>query len=147
VLGIGLALAPLGAFLAVSEKFELLPVLLGFIVLLWVSGFDIIYALQDEEFDHQNKLHSVPSLLGKQKALWVSNFLHLLCAVLLLYTAYLGDFGGWYWAGAFIFVGLLIYQHRLVSYDDLSKVNLAFFTTNGVASVIFAAFVLLELFV
>ncbi len=147
VLGVGLALAPLGAFLAVSEHFELLPVLLGFIVLFWVSGFDIIYALQDEEFDQENKLHSVPSLLGKQKALWVSKLLHVLCAGLLLYTAYIGNFGWWYWGGTFIFIGLLIYQHLLVSYDDLSRVNLAFFTTNGVASVIFAAFVLLELLV
>ena len=147
ILGIGLALAPVGAFLAVSAKFELLPVLYGFAVLFWVSGFDIIYALQDEDFDKQHQLYSIPSWLGKQKGLMLSSFLHFLCAGIILYAGILAGFGMFYWIAATIFIGLLIYQHTLVSATNLSRVNLAFFTTNGIASVVFAVFTLIELFV
>lgn len=147
VLGIGLALAPVGAFLAVSAKFELLPVLYGVAVLLWVSGFDIIYALQDEAFDKQQQLHSIPTWLGKHGGLRLSSVLHFLCACVLVGAGVYADFGLFYWMAATIFIGLLFYQHTLVSANDLSRVNLAFFTTNGVASVLFAVFVLLELFV
>ena len=146
VLGLGLALAPVGAFLAISQEFRLLPVLFGVLVLFWVSGFDIIYAMQDEEFDKSLQLHSIPTLLGKKNALRLSSFLHFSCAILLLAIGFLANFGLFYWLGTAIFVGLLFYQHTLVSENDLSKVNLAFFTTNGIASVVFAIFVMLELF-
>lgn len=147
VLGLGLALAPIGAFLAVSNRFEVLPVLFGVIVLLWVSGFDIIYALQDEEFDESEGLHSVPAWLGKKGGLLLSTVLHLFCAALLIIIGVYASFGLFYWAAAFIFIALLIYQHTLVKPHDLSKVDLAFFKTNGIASVLFAVLVLLELFV
>lgn len=146
ILGIGLGLAPVGAFLAVSAHFELLPVLYGFAVLFWVSGFDIIYALQDEEFDKTLQLNSIPAWLGKRNALNVSNLLHILCAALIIGAGVLAGFGWWYWAASSVFLGLLFYQHTLVSATDLSKVNLAFFTTNGIASVSFALLVLIELF-
>ena len=147
ILGLGLSLAPIGAYLAVTGKFNLLPILFSFTVLFWVSGFDIIYALQDEEFDKSNKLYSIPAWLGKVKALRVSEILHLLAAACIVLAGLYGQFGLWYWIGVIIFQGLLIYQHSLVKPNDLSKVNLAFATTNGIASVVFAIFVITDLFI
>jgi 4-hydroxybenzoate polyprenyltransferase len=146
VLGAGLALAPIGAYIAVAGRFDVLPVLFSFAVLFWVSGFDIIYALQDEEFDKKYKLKSIPAWLGKSKALRVSEGLHVLSAICIVAAGWLGSFGIWYWLGTALFVGLLVYQHLLVKPNDLSKVNMAFFTTNGIASVVFAAFVIADIF-
>lgn len=145
VLGLGLSLAPIGAYLAVTGKFELLPILFSFTVLFWVSGFDIIYALQDEEFDKKYQLKSIPAWLGKSKALRVSEVLHVLSALCLVAAGFLGSFGIFYWIGVVFFIGLLIYQHLLVKPNDLSKVNMAFFTTNGIASVVFAVFVITDI--
>ncbi len=147
VLGVGLSLAPIGAYLAVTGEFALLPILFSFTVLFWVSGFDIIYALQDEEFDKNNKLHSIPAAVGKAKALRISELLHVLSAACVVYAGIHGHFGTWYWIGVAFFMGLLIYQHLLVKPSDLSKVNMAFFTTNGIASVVFAIFVIIDLFI
>ena len=146
VLGVGLSLAPIGAYLAVTGQFALLPILFSFSVLFWVSGFDIIYALQDEEFDKTNHLHSIPAALGKSRALMVSNLLHVLSAACVISAGVYGHFGFWYWTGVAAFCSLLIYQHTLVKPNDLKKVNMAFFTTNGIASVVFAIFVILDLF-
>ena len=146
VLGVGLSLAPIGAYLAVTGEFALLPILFSLTVLFWVSGFDIIYALQDEEFDKSNQLHSIPAALGKTKALQVSNLLHILSSIFVITAAVYGAFGYWYWIGVAFFISLLIYQHTLVKPTDLRKVNMAFFTTNGIASVVFAIFVILDLF-
>jgi 4-hydroxybenzoate polyprenyltransferase len=146
ILGVGLSLAPIGAYIAVTGKFDLLPLLFSFAVLLWVSGFDIIYALQDEEFDKKNRLNSIPVFLGSKQALWLSRSLHFCSALLLFFAGLFGNFGFWFWIGAGIFSLLLAYQHSLVKPHDLSKVNLAFFTTNGIASVVFALFVITDLF-
>ena len=145
ILGLGLSLAPIGAFLAVTGIFALLPVLFSLTVIFWVSGFDIIYALQDEEFDKSEKLYSMPSWLGKSKALRVSEFLHLLSAVCVVIAGIYGEFGIWYWIGVVIFAGMLIYQHSIVKPNDLRRVNLAFMTANGIASVVFAVFVITDL--
>lgn len=145
VLGIGLALAPLGAFLAVTGYFTWLPVLFSFSVLTWVAGFDIIYALQDEQFDRSQELHSIPAAFGIKRALWVSNILHLLSASFIIAAGVLGGFGWLYWIGSGIYIGLLVYQHTLVKPDDLSKVNMAFANTNGAASIVFATFTILSL--
>ena len=145
MLGIGLSLAPIGAYLAVTGKFNWLPLFFSFAVLFWVSGFDIIYALQDEEFDKSKKLKSIPVLLGKKGALMLSNFLHIISASFIIAAGFYAPFHIFYWAGATVFIGLLIYQHTLVKPTDLSKVTIAFATTNGFASVIFAVFVLLDL--
>lgn len=147
ILGVGLSLAPIGSYLAVTGEFALLPLLFSFAVLFWVSGFDIIYALQDEEFDRSKELHSIPVWLGKKGALTLSIVLHVLSALFVIYAGIYAGFNTWYWIGACVFCGLLIYQHLLVKPNDLSKVNLAFFTMNGVASVIFAVFVLLDLYI
>jgi 4-hydroxybenzoate polyprenyltransferase len=146
VLGVGLSLAPIGAYIAVTGQFSILPILFSFTVLFWVSGFDIIYALQDEEFDKQNQLHSIPSAVGKIKALRISELLHVFSAACVIGAGFYGHFGVWYWIGVALFTGLLIYQHLLVKPNDLSKVNMAFFTTNGIASVVFSVFVILDLF-
>ena len=146
VLGLGLSLAPIGAYLAVTGQFSLLPVLFSLAVIFWVSGFDIIYALQDEEFDKSQKLYSIPSWLGKTKALRVSELLHLLSAACVIIAGIYGGFGWLYWAGVAVFAGMLIYQHSIVKPTDLRKVNLAFMTANGIASIVFAIFVIADLF-
>lgn len=146
VLGLGLSLAPIGAYLAVTGMFDWLPLLFSLTVLFWVSGFDIIYALQDEEFDKANQLHSIPSMIGKAKALRVSEILHVLAAVSVITAGLYGNFGYGYWAGIGVFIGMLVYQHAIVKPHDLTRVNIAFMTANGIASVVFAVFVLLDLF-
>jgi 4-hydroxybenzoate polyprenyltransferase len=146
VLGAGLALAPIGAYLAVAAQFDVVPVLFSCCVFFWVSGFDIIYALQDEAFDRQHHLHSIPARLGKPKALSVSNLLHVVSAACIVAAGFLGGFHLLYWAGCLVFIVLLAYQHHLVRPDDLSRVNVAFFTTNGIASVVFSVFVILDLY-
>ena len=140
VLGVGLSLAPIGAYLAVTGHFSLLPVLFSFVVLCWVAGFDIIYSLQDEEFDKSQQLHSFPSWMGKRKALQFSSLLHFCSAALVVAAGIIGQFGILYWIGTGVFIVMLIYQHLLVKPNDLSKVNIAFMTTNGIASCVFALF-------
>ncbi|MBZ4187872.1 UbiA-like polyprenyltransferase [Niabella beijingensis] len=147
VLGLGLSLAPIGAYLAVTGVFDTLPILFSFAVLFWVSGFDIIYALQDEGFDRSQQLYSIPSVLGGRKALRVSELLHLLSATAVVAAAFKGAFGGLYWAGVAVFIGMLVYQHSIVKASDLRRVNLAFMTANGIASVVFAVFVIADMFV
>ena len=146
VLGLGLSLSPIGAFIAVTGHFALVPVLFSLSVLFWVSGFDIIYALQDESFDKENNLRSVPSWLGANRALHVSEFLHFLSAVSVIEAGIIGTFSWLYWIGVVLFTFFLIYQHILVKPKDLSKVNKAFFSANGIASVVFCVFVLLDIF-
>ena len=147
ILGIGLSLAPIGAYLAVTGSFDVLPLLFSAAVICWVSGFDIIYALQDEEFDRSNQLHSIPAWLGKANALRVSRVLHVISFLTIVAACWYGNFGWSYALGAFIYGGMLVYQQRLVSPEDLSRVNLAFMTANGIASVFFAIFVLADLFI
>lgn len=145
VLGVGLSLAPIGAYIAVTGVFAILPLLFSVAVLCWVSGFDIIYALQDEAFDKQQQLHSIPAAVGKAKALRISQALHVISAACIMYAGVYGHFGWLYWCGVIVFCGLLIYQHTLVKPNDLSKVNMAFFTSNGIASIVFASFVIADL--
>lgn len=146
VLGLGLSLAPIGAYIAVTGQFALVPVLYSLAVLFWVSGFDIIYALQDEEFDKGEKLHSIPSAIGRKKALRLSEFLHVLSAICVILPIVFSTFSWAYYIGVTFFCSMLIYQHLLVKPNDISKVNKAFATTNGLASVIFAACFLLDAF-
>ncbi|HEX5655455.1 MAG TPA: UbiA-like polyprenyltransferase, partial [Chitinophagaceae bacterium] len=110
ILGLGLSLAPIGAYLAVTGQFALLPILFSIAVLFWVSGFDIIYALQDEEFDRSQQLYSIPAWLGKARALRVSELLHLLSAAAVIFAGSYGNFGWLYWIGVAMFTGMLVYQ-------------------------------------
>lgn len=145
VLGIGLSLAPIGAFLAVTGRFELIPLLFSGAVICWVSGFDIIYAMQDEDFDKSENLYSIPTIFGKGRALRISVLLHILSALFVISAGIIGGFGAWYWIGILLFIGMLIYQHIIVKPNDLSRVNIAFMTANGVASVVFSLFVITDL--
>lgn len=150
VLGLGLALAPVGAYIAVTGDIQLRVVLLGIAVMGWVGGFDIIYALQDEGFDRSNKLHSMPAWLGSVNALKVSRILHLtsaLCILAFSMDVGLAGLASWVSLGLadLIFIALLIYQHTLVRADDLKRVDLAFFTTNGFASLLFGTVVIVGL--
>lgn len=146
VLGVGLGLAPVGAYLAVANEFNWIPVVIGISVMFWVAGFDIIYALQDDDFDKENNLNSIPVLLGRKNALLLSRILHLFTSITLFIVGYFGSFEILYWIGFVIFSILLIYQHRIIKHNDLSKVGMAFFTTNGIASILFGIFVVLDIF-
>ncbi len=150
VLGLGLSLAPVGAYLAVAGQFDWIPVLYGLAVLLWVAGFDVIYALQDEDFDKSQRLYSMPSFFGKKHALRISEWMHLGTAALMVYAGNklhsAAPQTGWLlWGGTVIFLLLLLYQHLIVKPNDLSRVNMAFFTTNGVASLIFGTLAIADL--
>ncbi|MCD6017638.1 MAG: putative 4-hydroxybenzoate polyprenyltransferase [Bacteroidetes bacterium] len=146
VLGCGLALAPIGAYLAVTGHFSWLPLLFSFTVFCWVSGFDIIYALQDETFDRDHQLNSIPVLLGTKGALHFSEILHVFAIAFVIAAGFVGHFNFLYWIGTMVFTGLIVYQHTIVKPHDLSRVNLAFGTTNGIASVVFATFTIVSFY-
>jgi len=136
VLGLALAGAPLGAWIAVRGAVEATPLLLAGVVLLWVAGFDVLYALQDEDFDRRRGLRSIPARIGTVPSLWVSGALHagMLILLGLLPRIYPG-LGMGFWAGFAGCVAMLAYQHWIVRPRDLSRLNAAFFTANGVLSV------------
>ena len=145
ILGLGLSLAPVGAYIAETSQFSTEIILLGIAVLTWVAGFDIIYALQDIDFDKKEGLYSIPAILGYNKAIWVSRFSHLLSAIFIVAFVKTAKLGLWAHIGAFIFIISLVYQHIIVAKHGLKKVNLAFFTTNGIASIVFGAFVIIDI--
>ena len=142
VLGIGLSLAPIGAYLAVTGSFAVLPLLFSFAVVFWVSGFDVIYALQDIDFDKSQSLYSIPSYWGLHKALNIARVLHIFSAAFIVAAYFVGDFNFLYLGGMLVFIGMLLYQHSIVKPNDLSKVNIAFMTANGIASIVFSLFVI-----
>lgn len=139
VLGLGLAIAPVGAWLAVRGRFDATPIVLGFAVLAWVAGFDTIYSCQDVEFDRAAGLHSLPARLGVPGALRLARVFHLGAALLLFALYALEPLHPLYLAGVSAVAAGLVYEHSLVRADDLSKVNAAFFTVNGWISVGFLA--------
>ena len=146
VLGLGLALAPIGAYVAVTGAFSTETVLLGAVVLTWVAGFDIVYALQDRRFDLSMGLNSIPTRFGESRSFSLARGLHVLSSGLLavvsclLVQRYPGGVYGV--AAAWMFFGAaLIYQHRLVRPGKLDQIDRAFFTTNGATSVVYAALV------
>jgi 4-hydroxybenzoate polyprenyltransferase len=145
VLGLGLSLAPIGAYIAVTNRFAVAPILLGCTVLFWVSGFDIIYALQDDEFDKSQSLNSIPVYFGRKNALLFSRCLHVIAFICIVAVLFQMPFHYVYIIGIVFFGFFLIYQHLLVKENDLSKVNLAFFTLNGIASVVFATLAICDL--
>ncbi len=152
VLGLGLALSPIGAYLAVTGYFDIIPVLFGVVVFGWVAGFDIIYSLQDESFDNAQKLKSIPTFLGGKGALLLSTVTHIFTAGILIYAVYLTQVKtvqmGWItWIGGGVFLVSLFYQHLIVKPNDLSRVNMAFFTTNGIASAVFGSLFILDYFI
>jgi 4-hydroxybenzoate polyprenyltransferase len=145
ILGLGLSLAPTGAYISVTGRFDVLPVIYSLIVLTWVSGFDIIYALQDDQFDREHRLYSIPSMAGRRNSIIISSGVHLITFMLVITAGISGESEFLFWIGAAIFSVLLLYQHLIVKPSDISRVNLAFATTNGIASITFALFVIADL--
>lgn len=149
-LGVGLSLAPIGAYLAVTGHFHFLPILYSVAVICWVAGFDIIYALQDVKFDKEHQLRSIPAHFGMSKALIVSSILHAICALSIMTGAWIlhRDFGLSYlmFGGSICFIILLITQHLVIGKGDLNRINLAFFTTNGIASLLLAVCTILDFY-
>ena len=139
VLGLCLAIAPVGAWIAVRGAFARLPILLGFAVLCWTAGFDVIYALQDEEHDRRAGLHSIPARFGARTGLVVSALLHAAMLVFLTAAWRAAGGGALFGAGVAVTAAALVWQHAIVRPGDLSRVNAAFFTANGFVSVALAA--------
>ncbi len=136
VLGWCLSIAPAGAWIAIQGRLTLLPVLLSAAVMLWTTGFDVLYACQDYEFDRQAGLHSIPKRFGIEKALWIARGLHVLMFTVLMIFFRQAALGWMGFVGVLATGALLIYQHSLVKANDLSRLNAAFFTTNAFVSVI-----------
>lgn len=136
VLGLSISFAPMGAHIAVKGVIECLPILLGLATMFWVAGFDIIYACADYEFDRKVRLYSIPSFLGVRKALHISAFFHLLALSLFIGTGLLGEMGVIYFIGvALVFVFLFV-EHAILSPNNLSMIQVSFFTMNGMVSVV-----------
>jgi len=136
VLGFSVGCAPLAAWLAIRGQFAWPPVLLSASVMFWVAGFDLIYALQDVEFDRTAKLFSLPSRWGVAPALRISTVFHGATVLLLAATAFLSGLGWMAFAGIAIVAGILYWEHRLVTPQDLSRINVAFFNLNGYISIL-----------
>lgn len=144
ILGFGIGIAPIGAWIAVRGDLATIPLLLGAIVMLWIGGFDIIYALQDYDFDRANKVYSIPAKVGKAKALMISRLMHVIVIALLFTVGVLAHLGFIYFVGACVVTGLIIYEQSIVKPNDLSRVNMAFFTLNGWVSVLLFLFTALD---
>ncbi|MCE2402496.1 putative 4-hydroxybenzoate polyprenyltransferase [Candidatus Poribacteria bacterium] len=138
-LGLALSISPVGAWIAIKGRFDWTPIILCCVVLLWTAGFDIIYACQDVNFDRKHGLHSIPARLGIRWALWVSSVLHGVAVLLLFGIPLLTELGLFYYIGVGIVVLIFIYEHAIVKPNDLSRVNLAFFTLNGMISLVLMA--------
>jgi 4-hydroxybenzoate polyprenyltransferase len=145
VLGMCLGAAPLAAWIAVTGAFDPRILAISFAVLFWVAGFDVLYSLQDIEFDGSMGLHSIPRFLGVGKSLWVSRGFHFAMAALLLLGYHIFRLGWWYLAGWGLCTAVLVYEHAILSEDDLSRLNVAFFNLNGVISIVLCLFTYLDL--
>lgn len=146
VLGICLAAAPLGAWVALKGTIELPAIVLGLIVLFWVSAFDMLYALQDLEYDRAAGLHSIPVALGVSGTLWLSRLFHLITVGLLVWLIILLELGPWFWLGSGAMAAMLLYEHWLLRGGDLTKLDAAFFTMNGYISLTFLAATAADIF-
>jgi len=146
ILGLALALSPIGAWVGIQGTLAVTPFLLSFAVVLWTAGFDIIYACQDIEHDIKSGLYSVPKKLGVRGALILSGILHLFMVGILIALPRYTDLGVIYSIGVFIIAGLLFYEHSLVKPKDLSKINTAFFTVNGIISMGLMGVTLIDIF-
>ena len=146
-LGISLAISPIGAWIAIKGRFDILPILLGLAVMFWTAGFDIIYACQDFDFDKQNGLHSIPVKFGIRVSLWFSSGMHIFAVCILIGIGIISELGSTYLTGVGIVVAILIYEHAIVKPDDLSRVNLAFFTLNGMVSLVLMVLSIVDLLI
>jgi 4-hydroxybenzoate polyprenyltransferase len=143
-LGLAISGAPLGAWIAVTGSLEIPALILGAAVLFWLLGFDVLYALQDIDFDRVAGLHSIPQRFGIRQSLWIARTSHAAAMAALFWLGALLDLGWYYFAGVLISLALIVYEHQLVREDDLSKLNFAFFNMNGYISVTIFFFTLLD---
>lgn len=146
ILGIGLAIAPIGSYIVLAEQFSMAPLLLSFAVIFWVGGFDILYALQDEEFDKKENLHSIPQQFGRRNALIISAFSHFITLIILALFGIMYSNSIIYWTGFALFSSILIWEHLIIKPSDISRIDIAFATMNASGSVIFAIFTLIDMF-
>jgi len=144
VLGLCLGLAPVGAWIAVTNTFSLEPFLIGAAVLLWVAGFDIFYAIQDMDFDLQHRLYSIPARFGIRASLALTKLLHFTSIAILVWLGVRLNLGLFYFAGVTVAAILLAYENSLIKPNDLSRLNVAFFTMNGIISVVMFCFVAID---
>jgi 4-hydroxybenzoate polyprenyltransferase len=148
VLGLALGIAPVGAWIAVREEFHPVALLLGLAVLLWTAGFDIIYSCQDIEFDAiEDRLHSLPKLIGPAWALVVSALLHAAMIGVLIGVYRAADLGGVFLGGIVFVAVLLVYEHAIVKPDDFSRINTAFFNINGAVSIVLMALTIVDIMI
>jgi 4-hydroxybenzoate polyprenyltransferase len=145
-IGLALAIAPAGAWIAIRGTLDREPIILSFAILFWTAGFDLIYSCQDAEFDRSHQLHSVPSKFGIKTALLISRLCHVTTVLLLTAFGMSTELEMLYYVGVAIVAGLLFYEHTLVSPGDLSRVNEAFFTINGAVGVLLLFFTSLDLY-
>lgn len=145
VLGMCLGAAPAAAWIAVRGDFDPRILAISFAVLFWVAGFDVLYSLQDLDFDRQEGLHSIPRYLGVGKSLWVARGFHFVMAALLLLGYHSFRLGGWFLAGWGLCAAVLVYEHSILREDDLSRLNVAFFNLNGIISIALCLFTYLDL--
>lgn len=146
ILGLGLSFAPIGAYLSVTGKWALEPILFSFIVIFWVAGFDILYSIQDEQYDKEEKLKSIPSKLGTKKSKFFAALVHLFVIVLVIKTGTIINTGMFYWIAAALFILLLMLQHLVVQKEFEKRINFAFASLNGIASLFFAIFTILSFY-
>ena len=146
-LGIATGAGPLGGWIGVTAQIDWIAILLFISVTFWIAGFDIIYACQDIEFDRKEQLHSIPVRFGIKKALWISSLLHVITAIGLIILLFVTQLQLWYAIGLVIALTILIYEHSIVSHNDLSRLNTAFFTMNGILSVILFIFTMVDVLV
>jgi len=146
-LGLALAIAPVGAWIAIREEFHVVPLLLGAAVVLWTAGFDIIYSCQDIEFDDEAGLHSLSKRLGTSRALLLSSLLHAIMIVILLAVFFAAGLGNIFLVGIILVAALLAYEHSIVKANDLSMVNTAFFNINGTVSLVLMALTMADVMI
>lgn len=147
ILGLGLAIAPIGAYIVLAEKFAIAPLILSAAVFFWVGGFDILYALQDESFDKTHKLRSIPARFGRKSSLIISAASHLITIAILAFFGTLIPATWIFWTGFALFSCILIWEHVIVKPHDISRINFAFATMNATGSLLFAAFTIIDLFI
>jgi 4-hydroxybenzoate polyprenyltransferase len=142
-LGVALAISPMGAWIAITGKWSWIPAILSVAVIFWVAGFDVIYSLQDIEFDRQNKIFSIPALNGETRAIWIARAMHFVSMIALGVFGYAIKIGWPYWVALGIVLILLLIEHSIAKPGDNSRIGIAFFTVNGVISIILYLSVLL----
>lgn len=146
VLGIALSLAPVGSYIAVTGKWETVPIMISLIVFLWVSGFDIIYSIRDKDFDKEESLRSIPAVLGVKTARAISFLLHTLTILLVIRVGHLLDTGNYYWIGAYAFISLLVIQQLFVNTCNERRIDFAFVALNGLSSIVYTVFTVLSFY-